>query len=1636
MKNMRKFIILLFVLFSFTHVKATHIMGGEITWECISDPLSPDYGKYIFTMKLYRDCDGTTLSTFAQTIFVHNHPSINTISVDWVSSTDISPDCDVTNSGNAALDCVSNPVGAVEEYIYQSQPISLPGSPPIGATPTTNGWHFTWDSCCRNGAISNLTLSSTTNPSEGFTLRASMYAYLDAMGLPTPAEPCFDNSPLFNESPKTIICTGYPFSYTHNASDLEMDSLRYNWDEPLDDLIGAYNPPLNPVSIPWLPPYSANSPLPGNPTLNQVTGEISYFSANTAGNFVTVVRVDAYKCGQLVAQIYREIQAVLIACPPMGGGVSNNPPSVTQPFGPPTPYYTSVPAGSFISFNVSATDGDIYSNGSLQDVTLEITGGQLASDYITTTACANPPCATFTNGAGLTPPFSGPGIVNGVFEWQTACSHVATAAGCGATSNTYTFAIKAYDDYCPANAITIATVTVEVTTAASLPPPDLQCVFLDGNGNVTLDWNHNSTATNSTVYHIYASDNVGGPYNLIADVNYPLDDYVIPASSVPSGANYYYLTNESTCADESFPSDTITPIEFQITNTNVSCWDDSDGYISIEVLSNMLSPFSYYIDGVLNPNPAPYDTVFAGLNPGTYNITVSDNGSCEITQPIIITAPGFPLQVLVSDTMNTCFGQNLGVATATGAGGTPPYSYEWFDQSFVSFSTNDSVSSLSSGSYYIEIEDANGCDTFTTVQVISPQAPLTGSPQLFGVACRGDSTGYIVGDAGGSYAPYKYFWLDNTGDTIRSTGYITSRDTLSGLSVGSYDLHVYDAQDCFISYSLSIGEPATHLSIDSLVTVQDIACYGDSIGKARMFVSGGMPNYTYLWDNGETTLIASQLTSGYHNVSVTDAWGCMREDSIYINENAEIQSDITVVQTVSCYGGNDGIASISSTGGIPAYTYFWSNGHTGFNMPDTAYNLYHGSYYVTTRDVLGCEVIDSVDISQPEPLTMEASQLAWISCYGANDGLAYAYAQGGTAPYTFTWMPNGQQGDTINTLTPGVHTVTVIDARGCVATDTVTINEPPQLFVNIDDNQTILAYCIGVNTASLTAIASGGTPGYSYLWDDNLVAPQTTLTASNLLAGVYTITVTDSRGCVATDTRDIDTLTNTMAASANSLVQYNGGYYVSCFGANDGQAIVNAWGAHAPYSYQWYGPNGFNSQNDTIINLYEGTYSVTVMDTNNCVVNASILITEPNELQYTTLSSESESCLGACNGLIHVSLNGGTSPYIGIATNNNTGHIINSTMSNDSIITGICSGDYTISLSDANGCASTLINGGNAQQNVGANNTTVATIDVNSINHVLCAGLATGSMNALNPITNNPNYSYSWQNVNNPGVTISNGVQAGSLTAGSYVLLAHYADSANLGIPYPGCTSTDTATITELPQIEINPNGITHVDCYGANTGSISTIVNGGTPPYVLQWNPSINPSTPNVGNLNAGTYTLSVTDANLCQQVDTFEIMEPSALNVSITENNFTLTVQTVNGGTPPYTYSWREQSSPNTSIATGTSYVVSSYGTYYVRVKDANDCVELSNNFTYNPTGIEESSNTITIYPNPFRDEATLDFGEKVSKASVVVTDMYGKQITEYEIINQQSIVIDGKNMAKGLYFVNVEVNNKQFMVKLIVE
>ena len=1069
---------------------------------------------------------------------------------------------------------------------------------------------------------------------------------------------------------------------------------------------------------------------------------------------------------------------------------------------------------------------------------------------------------------------------------------------------------------------------------------------------------------------------------------------------------------------------------------NVSCNGGSNGEIRVIADGGSLQ-YSYYLDGVVNINPYPYDSVFYNLSAGTYIISVVDNDMCMVRDTVEITEPSYYVQALAASKVAVCYGSSDGLAIGSAAGGTPGYSYEWFDTGWNSFSNNDTAFGLSSGSYYLVATDVNGCTGYTSVNVVGPQTPLITSSQQFPLICKGDNSGMIVGDAAGSWAPYQYHWFDDQGDTLRnSSPNLFTRDTLDNLSAGVYALHIYDSQDCFVQETINISEPDFPLSIDSMALINNVSCYGDSSGRARLYVSGGDPNYTCLWDNGETGLIANMLTSGYHTVSVIDSRGCEVIDSIFVPENQKIESSITISSPITCYGLSDGEVSITSTGGASFdYTYFWSNGYIGYGMSDTATGLLQGSYYIITRDGLGCEVIDSIYMSEPDPITMEVSELDWIDCFGYNNGLAYSSAQGGTSPYIFDW-DNGQWvGDTVSTLTPGIHTVIVTDSRGCTATDTVLTHEPTELYVNIDHSQTVLPYCaqLNINTSSLSAIAGGGTPSYSYVWNDNTVEPQTTTTASALTSynyfssdGSYTITVIDNKGCTATASTDtLQTFTPTMQAQVTSLVQYIGGNDISCFGEDDGAALVDAWGAHSPYIYQWYGPNGFTSNNDSIDHLVSGTYSVTVEDTNDCMVTTSIYLTEPSQLYFTTLGSTDESCNGACDGELSVSISGGIAPYTGVATENSTNNIITSLMVNDSVVPNICSGHYTINITDANTCSSLLINGGVNQQSISTNIFTQANIDVGSVVNIPCNGTATGSVDVSNP---NPDssYNYSWQNINNPGVVISTGANATSLFAGTYVLYAGYMN-------YSGCITTDTVYINELDAIEVVEN-IINVDCYGDATGSISAVqILGGTSPYSLQWGPNGQNT-----NLVAGTYTLTVVDANSCQHIDTFEVVHPQPLNVNVSQNGFILTVNNSSGGVQPYLYSWREQSAPNVEVGTGMNYVVSSYGTYYLQMVDANGCILLSNNFEYTPTDVENQNVTgLTVYPNPFKEYTTIDFGQKVSNVSLKIFDVLGKVVDEYYLDDIDKFILERGDKKDGIYFIEVDFIDQEIStVRLILE
>jgi gliding motility-associated-like protein len=570
-------LLMLTSLLSF-NAQASHYMGGEITWECIPAG-QPNAGKYIFTMKVYRECAGIQ---FGNTQTLSSTSPAGSISLTEIAGwpKDISPQCN-SNPNFSHITCAGatqSNTGAVQEHIYRSQPIQINGVPPA------TGWMFYWGSCCRNPSANIVNATS-----KSFRIRAIMYPY----GTQN-AYPCFDNSPTFAEVPRTVICTGYPFTYNHNAFDKELDSLTFEWGQPLL----STGSPLSPYTS----GYSYLSPLPGtaqNPnnvpaTVNPTTGTIS-FTSYTTGAYVTSTKVTAYKCGVKVAEIWRDMQVVLLSCG------TNAPPNVTPPFNNGTSFVDTVFAGDNVCFNMSATDFQFLPNGSPQTMSIEASGPQLGvfvppsggsqPTLSPTTGCLNPPCATLTPAPGPNYPLTGVFGVQTQFCWQTDCGHLATNVGCGNTSNVYNFVLKVKDDFCPAPAINISTITIVVLPKPTLPPPQIQCAKVLPNGDVDLTWTPVKDTMNTfDSYRIFTSSNAAGPYTVLDSI------YDIKQSTYHhSGANantapvYYMMRTLAGCPGNQALSDSTLAASIHLT---VNKPNPGTAALSWNPLTNPLLPSS------------------------------------------------------------------------------------------------------------------------------------------------------------------------------------------------------------------------------------------------------------------------------------------------------------------------------------------------------------------------------------------------------------------------------------------------------------------------------------------------------------------------------------------------------------------------------------------------------------------------------------------------------------------------------------------------------------------------------------------------------------------------------------------------------------------------------------------------------------------------------------------------------------------------------------------------------------------------------------------------------------------------------------------------------------------------------------
>ncbi|MCH8902833.1 MAG: T9SS type A sorting domain-containing protein [Bacteroidetes bacterium] len=519
-----------------------------------------------------------------------------------------------------------------------------------------------------------------------------------------------------------------------------------------------------------------------------------------------------------------------------------------------------------------------------------------------------------------------------------------------------------------------------------------------------------------------------------------------------------------------------------------------------------------------------------------------------------------------------CNGGSDGDADLTPTGGTSPFTYVWSNAA-----TTEDISGLVIGTYIVTVTDSAGCTVNDTITITQPSAIITSVIDT-SVSCNGGSDGIADLTVSGGTPGYTYLW-----STTATT------EDVSGLGVGTHTVVVTDANACTKNDSAVITEPAALSSSD---TTTNVSCNGGSDGAVDLTPSGGTTGYTYLWSNTATTQDISGLIAGTYTVVITDAYGCTYNDTAVITQPTVLGTSISGTDAI-CNGGSTGSVDLTVSGGTPAYSYLWSNSST---LEDPA-GLTAGTYTITVTDANGCTIMDTVIIGQPSAITVTFSKTD-ASCSGIKDGTATATGAGGTPGYTYLWNSSPPQStQTATGLGAGTYTVTVTDTNGCTTMDSVTINN----IVSLTSGMTVKnALCNGDSNGTATVTVAGGTGTLTYLWNSS--PPQSTQTVTGLLAGTYSVTVTDSLGCTITDMATV---------TEPDVIQIFTSTTPATQGQSDGTATVDSvTGGTSPFTYLWS-----NSQTtQTATGLGVGSYTVVVTDSNGCVDSATVTITELTDI--------------------------------------------------------------------------------------------------------------------------------------------------------------------------------------------------------------------------------------------------------------------------------------------------------------------------------------------------------------------------------------------------------------------------------------
>ncbi|MFI5148087.1 MAG: gliding motility-associated C-terminal domain-containing protein [Bacteroidia bacterium] len=845
----------------------------------------------------------------------------------------------------------------------------------------------------------------------------------------------------------------------------------------------------------------------------------------------------------------------------------------------------------------------------------------------------------------------------------------------------------------------------------------------------------------------------------------------------------------------------------------------------------------------------------AGCVPGGHFGYAYVDGSCGPLQ--------FP-----STSPTVCAG---GIETISAPPTPPGTTYTWSGPGIVGPNNGSSVNVNAPGTYSLTYSlppPNSGCPiTISAVVNFYPQPVIT--PASTNPVCNGACTGTATVTPSGGTAPYTYSWSNGAGNV----------SSISSLCAGTYTATLTTANGCSTTHTYTITTPAALANTPSSTNEK---CNGSCTGTLGTAVTGGTSGYTYSWSNAAGNVPnQTNVCPGAYTCNITDSKGCTTSSTYTITQPTALNITPGSTTQSSCTS-NTGAASVTVSGGTPAYTYTWSPAPGAGQGSPSASAMGAGTYVLTVKDGNLCAQTYTVAITTASGPSSSVLSSTNNICNGGCVGTASVSYSGGTGPYSIVWSPApgaGQGTANASQMCANNYTATITDANNCVTSQVIAITAPPA----VTGAPTTTNTACGATNGSAIAHGTGGTGALTYSW--NTTPAQLSDTATNLAGGTYVVTIKDANGCTGT--------ANATIANPGSPVLTTAALNLRCNAVCSGKDSATVSGGNAPYTYSWS-----NTATTPGINgLCAGIYTCTTKDASGCTVTKVDTIKGPTALAVAP-TQKNVVCNGGCNGKAVGTLSGGTGAY----TYSWSG---NASITDSAV--GLCPGTYTLNGTDANGCTTTQ-SFTITQPNALAANPTSTNIKCNGSNNGQACVLPSGGT---------PGYNYTWTPTpsSGQGTTCANGLAPGSITC--------VFSDAN------GCIDSATFTITQPPALTAT-GAPTNSTCSQSN-GQATASGSGGSPSYSYTWNSG--QAVNNITGIPAGIYTCTVKDSLGCTTtvIDTVNNVGTMPAPSIVTASTGTIchgdsALLTASGGGVGSTYTWMPGGSNADSIyaKTGTTYTL----------------------------------------------------------------------------------------------------------------